>query len=84
MRLVRERPSDRWPAVAAAGIPTLLILATEPEAGGLLKERFLPTFAGAVPEADAIRPGCRQQVLADLGVRAGELVADWLRAKGLG
>ncbi len=32
MGLVRERLSDRWPAVAAAGIPTLLILATEPEA----------------------------------------------------
>jgi hypothetical protein len=31
-----------------------------------------------------IRPGCQQQVLADLAVRAGELVADWLRAKGLG
>jgi hypothetical protein len=31
-----------------------------------------------------LHPGCRHQALADLGVRAGELVADWLRAKGLG
>jgi hypothetical protein len=31
-RLVRERPSDRCPAAAAAAISTLLILATEPEA----------------------------------------------------
>ena len=49
-----------------------------------MNERLLPAFAGAVPEADVLRPGCRHQVLADLGVRAGELVADWLRAKGLG
>lgn len=82
--LVRERLSDRWPAVAAAGLPTLPILATEPAARSVLNERLLPALRGRSPGGAGLRPRCRHQVLADLGVRAGELVADWLRAKGLG
>jgi len=50
----------------------------------VLNERLLPALRGRSPGGARLRPGCRHQVLADLGVRAGELVADWLRAKGLG
>jgi len=82
--LVREHLSDRWPAVAAAGLPTLPIPATEPAARSVLNERLLPALRGRSPGGARLRPRCRHQVLADLGVRAGELVADWLRAKGLG
>ena len=84
MGLVRERLSDGWRAIAAAGHPDAPDPGHRTRGGGLLNERLPPAFAGAVPEADVLRPGCRHQVLADLGVRAGELVADWLRAKGLG
>jgi pimeloyl-ACP methyl ester carboxylesterase len=82
--LMRGRASDAWPAVAAARIPTLVLLATEPaeqresnaEAGGRMRE--------AIPHAD-VRPieGMRHAVLADLGASTGALVADWLRAQRL-
>jgi pimeloyl-ACP methyl ester carboxylesterase len=75
---MRGRPSERWPALAAAGIPTLLVLATEPPEAGEANERLLPRFLDAVPQAEVVRPGCRHQVFADLGARAGELTADWL------
>ena len=79
----RGRPSERWPVLADAGIPTLLVLATEPVEARELNERLLPRFLAAVPQAEVVRPGCRHQVFADLGERGGELVADWLRGKGL-
>ena len=55
------------------------VLATEPAAARETNERLLPRFLEAVPRAEVARPGCRDPVLADLGARAGELVADWLR-----
>ena len=78
--LMRARASDAWPAIAAARIPTLVLLATEPEE---MRERnavAAEKMRLAMPEAD-IRPvdGMRHAVFADLGARAGALVADWLR-----
>jgi pimeloyl-ACP methyl ester carboxylesterase len=80
---MRRRPSERWHALADARIPTLLVLATEPPEAAALNERLLPRFLDGVPQAEVVRPGCRHQVFADLGPRAGELVADWLRGQGL-
>jgi hypothetical protein len=81
---LRARPSESWQAIGAAGIPTLLLLlATEPAEARVINERLLPRFLAAVPQADIVRPGCRHHVFADLGSRAGELVADWLEAHGL-
>ncbi len=80
---MRGRPSERWRALADAGIPTLRVLATEPPEAAALNERLLPRFLESVPQADVVRPGCRHQVFADLGPRAGELVADWLGGQGL-
>jgi pimeloyl-ACP methyl ester carboxylesterase len=76
---LHARPSTSWPAIGAARIPTLLILASEPEETREANERLLPRFLDAVPQAEVVRPGCRHQVFADLGSRAGDIVADWLR-----
>ena len=84
MGLVRERLSDRWPAVAAVGLPTLPIPGHRARGEERAERTASARPSVAVPEAHVLRPRCRHQVLADLGVRAGELVADWLRAKGLG
>ena len=82
--LMRGRASGAWPAVAAAAIPTLVLLATEP-----LEQRKENAEAGerirrAVPHAD-VRPieGMRHAVFADLGASTGTLVADWLREQRL-
>ena len=75
---LRARPSEAWPAIGAARIATLLVLATEPQETGELNERLLPRFLEHVPQADVVRPGCHHQVFVDLGVEAGELVARWL------
>jgi pimeloyl-ACP methyl ester carboxylesterase len=80
---MRGRPSERWPVLATAGTPTLLVLATEPPEAGETNERLLPRFLAAVPRAEVVRPGCRHQVFADLGARAGELTAGWLRGLNL-
>jgi pimeloyl-ACP methyl ester carboxylesterase len=75
---MRARPSERWQVLAAARIPTLLVLATEPPEARETNERQLPRFLDAVPQAEVVRPGCRHQVFADLGARAGDLTATWL------
>ena len=80
---LRATPSASWPVLGAAGIPTLLVLATEPAEARETNERLLPRFLAAVPQADAVRPGCRHTVFADLGARAGTIVAEWLDAQGL-
>jgi pimeloyl-ACP methyl ester carboxylesterase len=80
---MRARPSERWAALRAAQTPTLLVLATEPPEARETNERLLPRFLEAVPQADVVRPGCRHQVFADLGARAGELTAAWLRDQNL-
>jgi pimeloyl-ACP methyl ester carboxylesterase len=78
--LTYDRPSDWWPQIAAAGIPVLLLLATEPDDVREANERLVPRFAEAVPQVEIVRPsGCRHQVFADLGADAGELVSDWRR-----
>jgi pimeloyl-ACP methyl ester carboxylesterase len=81
--LTHGRPSTAWPAIAAAQIPTLLLLATRPDDVRDANEGLVPHFAAAVPQAEIVRPGCRHAVFADLGSRAGELVADWLERQGI-
>ena len=80
---MRARPSERWAALRAAQTLTLLVLATEPDEARETNERLLPRFLDAVPQAEVVRPGCRHQVFADLGSRAGELTAAWLRDQNL-
>jgi pimeloyl-ACP methyl ester carboxylesterase len=76
--LADEPVSMRWPAVAAARIPTLLLLATkEPHAAQ--NRASLDAFRAAIPHAD-VRwvPEAGHSLLADGGPAVGEEVADWL------
>jgi pimeloyl-ACP methyl ester carboxylesterase len=79
--LTHARASAAWPAIAAAEIPTLLLLATKPDDVRDANEKLVPRFAAAVPHAEILRPGCRHAVFADLGAKAGELVVDWLQQR---
>jgi pimeloyl-ACP methyl ester carboxylesterase len=82
--LTYERPSAFWPPIADAGIPTLVLLATEPPEVAEANDRLVERFVDAVPQAEVMRlEGCRHQLFADLGPRSGELVAEWLLGRGL-
>lgn len=84
MGLMRARASDAWPTVAGAQIPTLLLLATEPEELREPNEAAAGRMQAIVPEAE-IRPvpGMRHAVFADLGAGVGATVAEWSSARGL-
>jgi pimeloyl-ACP methyl ester carboxylesterase len=76
--LASERVSDRWPVVAAARLPTLLLLATR-DPWGAQNEEHVPRFEAALPHADIRRvEGAGHALTADLGPELGTLVADWL------
>ena len=76
--LASERVSDSWPAVAAARLPTLLLLATR-EPWGAQNEEHVPRFEAALPHAEIRRvEGAGHALTADLGPELGTLVADWL------
>ena len=75
---MRGRPSGRWSELAAGRVPTLVVLATEPPDARAANERLLSRFLDAVPQTEVLRPGCRHQVFADLGARAGDLTVTWL------
>ena len=66
--------------MAAAAIPTLVLLATEPPEQRQVNADAGARMRAAVPHAD-VRPidGMSHAVFADLGAGAGALVADWLR-----
>jgi len=77
--LMQARPTEAWPAIAAARIPTLVLLATEPPENRAANVEAGERMRSVVPHAD-IRPieGMRHAVFPDLGAGAGTLVADWL------
>lgn len=76
---VRNRPSETWPAIAAAGIPTLLLLATVPDTVRASNEQDSLRFAAAVPRAEVVLvEGASHQMITDLREDFGTLVADWL------
>ena len=76
--LASERVSDGWPAVAAARLPCLLLLATR-EPWGSQNEEHVPRFQAALPHAEVGRiAGAGHALTADLGPELGVLVADWL------
>ena len=79
--LASERVSDDWPALAAARLPTLLLLATR-EPWGSQNEEHTPRFEQALPHAEVRRiEGAGHALTADLGPELGTLVADWLDAE---
>ena len=76
--LASERVSVGWSAVAAASLPTLLLLATR-EPWGTQNDEHLPSFRAALPRAEVrCVEGAGHALTADLGPALGTLVADWL------
>ena len=64
---VRARPSETWPTIAAAGIPTLLLLATVPDDARASTEHDRRRFAAAVPQAEVVAvDGASHQMIIDL------------------
>jgi pimeloyl-ACP methyl ester carboxylesterase len=82
--LMQTRATEAWPTVAAAGIPTLLLLATEPEPVRERNAAAAERMRAAFPAADlrAVE-GMSHDVFVDLGAEAGAVVADWLRSTGI-
>ena len=77
--LARARQSATWPALEAAGTPTLLLLATEPESARAQNERAAQAFGAAVPQADIrLVEGATHSLVTDLREEFGRTVAAWL------
>ena len=77
--LARERSSAAWPAIDAAGIPTLLVYATEPADRAAGNEAGAQRLVQAVRSAEAVPlAGAGHDVVADGGPVLASIVADWL------
>jgi pimeloyl-ACP methyl ester carboxylesterase len=76
--ITKMRVTDLWPTVAGAGIPILLLLATEPEDTRAQNEKWAPIFAERFPDAE-IRfvEGAGHDLIADAGPEVARLVRDW-------
>jgi pimeloyl-ACP methyl ester carboxylesterase len=77
--LSRARQSDTWPAIAAAGTPVLLLLATQPDEARVVNEGGAARFSAALPAAD-VRwvEGATHSLVTDERERFGAVVVDWL------
>lgn len=82
--LARARQSETWSAIAAAGIPTLLLLATEPESARALNTPAGERFGAIVTTADVVHvDGASHSMMVDLEERLGTLIAEWLGTRGV-
>jgi pimeloyl-ACP methyl ester carboxylesterase len=77
--LARARQSDTWPAIAAAGTPVLLLLATQPNEARAVNEGGAARFSAVLPDAD-VRwvEGATHSLITDERERFGAVVAGWL------
>jgi pimeloyl-ACP methyl ester carboxylesterase len=77
--LARSKQSETWPVVAAAGIPVLLLLATEPDEARAVNERGARAFSAALPTAE-VRwvEDATHSLVTDVRERFGETVVGWL------
>lgn len=79
--LTRSRQTEQWPAIAAAGIPVLLLLATMPEEARTRNEAAAERFHEAIPEADVrFVEGATHSLITDMRDEFGETVREWLAA----
>ena len=76
--LCDEQPLDRWPALAAADLPVLLLLATEP-APRTSHEAGVPAVRSAHPGADVrLMAGWGHDLMADGGPALAQVIGDWV------
>jgi pimeloyl-ACP methyl ester carboxylesterase len=79
--LMRSEQTEQWPAIAAAGIPTLLLLATVPEDRRAENELGAERFKAAIPHADVrFIEGATHSLITDLRDEFGEMVREFLAA----
>ena len=79
--LAGTRASTAWPAIDAAGIPTLLVYATEPPDQSAANEAGAGRLRAAIRAAEAVPlAGATHDLIADAGPELAVLVADWLDA----
>ncbi len=77
--LMRAKQTGQWPAIAAAGMPTLLLLATVPDAARATNQAAADRFNRAIPQADVrLVDGATHSLITDLRDGFGETVRDWL------
>jgi haloalkane dehalogenase len=76
--LMDTRVSASWPAIARAGIPILLALATEPAETRVENEAAAAAFAERFPDAEIrLLEGAGHDLFADAGPELGRVVAAW-------
>ena len=77
--LGRSRQTAAWPALGAAGTPTLLLLATEPVSAREQNRTAARAFGEVVAQADVrMVEGATHSLVTDLRADFGRTVADWL------
>lgn len=77
--LTRSKQSTTWPAIAAADIPVLLLLATEPDQARGVNEKGAAAFSAALPTAE-VRwvEDATHSLVTDERERFGANVVEWL------
>jgi pimeloyl-ACP methyl ester carboxylesterase len=76
--LMDTRVSASWPAIAEAGIPILLLLATEPAETHELNGAAAAAFAQRFPDAELrFFEGAGHDLFADAGPELARVVAEW-------
>lgn len=79
--LAVSRSSEAWPAIDAAGIPTLLVYATEPPDRRAENEAGARRLCAAIRTAEAVAlQGSAHDVIGDGGPELARIVRDWLEA----
>jgi pimeloyl-ACP methyl ester carboxylesterase len=83
--LARSKQSETWPLIAGQQIPTLLLLATEPEQARQLNEGGAERFAAVMPHAE-VRwvEGATHSLITDERERFGATLVEWLETHAPG
>ena len=77
--MVRERSSARWPVLAEAGVPVLLLLADEPPDVRERNATAASRMAAVVPQLEArVMPGWGHDLIGDGGPDLAEELGRWL------
>jgi pimeloyl-ACP methyl ester carboxylesterase len=76
--IMEVRVSATWPTIAAAGIPILLLVATEPEELRQRSAQAMPAFADRFPDAEVHWiEGAGHDLIADAAPEVARLIRDW-------